>query len=536
MAVSAIDQLIRMVSLSKNRQLSQFSVMYDIENFFQHHQDLVIENWHFYNGLHKLFFKKYQGENIADFAARVEDATIENHIKHIVDLMVAHLYGDGRTVQRYVKRMKEGSKEAEVDEELMRFFKERVWRDEYQSISDDNKALNTLVSGYSIVGRKLIDSRTGKEFDDASDNFSKAKYGVIVKKLRDSAFCVPFPYIDENNIVDSTRVGSIFSVYDYDNFIGNKTLMSLIGRTFEKMQFMEYIDDDVWLKWKRKEGETQWTQITVQFGSIINKNPFRRIDVPFTVYRNTGDPFYIEGEPEINSLKSMNLEIDELGSGDKALIRYHQSPILAVYGGKFPEGFVRTLDALVEFPDKKANDVKAEYITWDGQTEASKGRQDDLRRVLSMVSGISLISRGMLKEIGQIRSGPPLKALFTSERSVMARKFAQFRVSEIEEMKADLLFFSKVTGRDFKLDPTVSFHIDFDPDFLGIDKLLDEEIKALQRQSGTESVEEILRAEHPDWTEKQLNEATKAIEKISQQKGVGPKAASTERKSIEQGT
>ena len=123
MAVSAIDQLIRMVSLSKNRQLSQFSVMYDIENFFQHHQDLVIENWHFYNGLHKLFFKKYQGENIADFAARVEDATIENHIKHIVDLMVAHLYGDGRTVQRYVKRMKEGSKEAEVDEELLK----KIW-------------------------------------------------------------------------------------------------------------------------------------------------------------------------------------------------------------------------------------------------------------------------------------------------------------------------------------------------------------------------------------------------------------------------
>lgn len=536
MAVSAIDQMLRMVSLSKNRQLSQFSVLYDIENFFQHHQDLVIENWHFYNGLHKLFFKRFEAEDVAEFAKRVEDATIENHTKHIIDLMVAHLYGDGKTVQRYVKRLKDGEKEPIVDDELMKFFKERVWRDEYQSISDDNKALNTLVTGYSIVSRKLVDIRTGKEFDAVSDQFSKAKYGVVVKKLRDSAFCVPFPYIDEYGVVDPVRVGSIFSIYDYDNFIGNKTLMEMIGRKLEKQQVMEYIDDDVWLKWKRMDGENKWTQIPVIFGKLVNKNPWRRIDTPFTIYRNTGDPFYIEGEPEINQLKSMNLEIDELGSGDKALIRYHQAPILAVYGGKFPDGFVRTMDALVEFPDKKAGDVKAEYIVWEGKTEASKGRQDDLRRVLSMVSGISLISRGMLKEIGQIRSGPPLKALFTSERSVMARKFAQFRVNEVEEMKADLLFFSKVTGRDFKLDPSVSFHIDFDPDFLGIDKLLDEEIKALQRQSGTESVEEILRTEHPDWDDKRIEEAVKEIEKNSQQKGIGPKASSTERKSVEQGT
>ena len=157
---------------------------------------------------------------------------------------------------------------------------------------------------------------------------------------------------------------------------------------------------------------------------------------------------------------------------------------------------------------------------------------------MSQITQISLISRGFLKDIGQIRSGPPLKALFTSDRAIISRKIKYFKAAEVQDMKADLLFYQFHTGRDLKLDNKVSFNCDFESDFLGIDKLLEAEIQSIQKQSGVEDIESIIKQNHPDWTDQQIQDSIKLIKEYnqSQQQKVNPITQSTARSAIQQNT
>ena len=79
-------------------------------------------------------------------------------------------------------------------------------------------------------------------------------------------------------------------------------------------------------------------------------------------------------------------------------------------------------------------------------------------------------------------------------------------------MRADVAFYEKMTGLTYDIDKTVTFHCDFEEDFLGIDQLLDAEINSLKSQSNLESTRDILMEEHPDWS---TEEITKALGEIA---------------------
>ena len=455
--------------------------------------------------------KRLSGENTQDYLTRIKNSAIENQIRPIVELIASHLYPEQDKVKRSVTRKEE------VDKTLQDWFRETVWNHGDTDYLDDTKSLNALVTGYSIVQRFLYDFRTMKPFVRGTQPLTMVKNGIIIKKLLDSCCTVPLPYIDENGVVENDKLGAILSIYDTDNFVGSMTLMSLLNKNYQKQTVIEYIDSDIWVKWVKNQNENAYQQVTVNAGTDYeNRNPFRDISVLFTVYRNTGDPFSVEGDSEVGQLKSLNTELNELGTGDKDTITYHQDPLLVGSGGAdLPDDFVKSKNSFVAF-DRK--DAKLQYITWDGNLEASAKRQETLRRVMSNVTGVSLISRGFLSEIGQIRSGPPLKALFTSERSIMSRKFKAFGKGERADMKADILFWEKSTSSDLKVDKSISFNIEYQHDFLGLDKLLNEEIKSLQLQAGSESREDIIAAEHPDWTEAEVATTVKEIDKALQSK------------------
>lgn len=226
------------------------------------------------------------------------------------------------------------------------------------------------------------------------------------------------------------------------------------------------------------------------------------------------------------------MELNELGNADKEVIQYHSNPVLmGLNGAKLPSDFIRTKNACVEIEKK---DSKFEYLVWEGKLEESRERQESIRRALTLVTGISLISRGFLKEIGQIRSGPPLKALFSSDRSVMSRKFKCFHDCEVQDMKADVLFYQYNSGVNLNYDKKVTFNIKFEDDFLGIDALLDAEIKTLQTQSNTKSIAEIMREEHPDWSEKDINSAIDEMSKMMKKMQPKQMTSSPDKKGMEQ--
>lgn len=517
------DQLAKIIPLQRNRQSNvNMSFLYDVTNWWDSHRSLIIDYWNLYSGYHNLFLKRFEAESDRDYINRVNDATIENHIGPIMDLIVSHLYAKGLT--RFVKRGDD------IDETLKTFFKESVWNHNSKTY-DDIKALNTLVSGYTVIQRLLYDVRTNKPFQPGTDNFTKTRYGYIQKVPLDSTACVPLPYVDENGITHYERFGALLFVADYDNYTGYDPLMRLLQKDFTSFKVIEYITDNMWLKFRKSEKENDWTQQVVNpGGKFENKNPYGDVSIPFTVYRNTGDPFYVEGDSEILKVKSLNLELNELADGDKNVIKSHQYPILqGLNGATLPADFKRTKNAVIEL-DKK--DAKFEYLTWEGKLSESREREDAIRRSLSQVSSVSMISRGFLKEIGQIRSGPPLKALFTSDRAMMSRKFLYFGNNEVEEMKADVRFYQKETGVNFNIDKTVKFDVKFDDDFLGIDALLEEEVKSLQLQ--TEGVEEVIREEHPDWSELMIKNHIRKMQTQSMQKKQGQIEKSPDKSGISQ--
>jgi len=493
----------RMTMLSKNRMLNGWDAISNLDAVFSTHSQMVIENWYMYYGLHNLFLKKFEAEDDNEFAHRVANSTIENHVKMVINLMSAYLYPKKDSIKRWIKR------DGKVDDKLMKFMKENVWNHNRFYGLDYAKGLNAHVTGYTVVGRSLCDIRTMKAFKPYTSAQEKQKYGFVKKDINDSSKAMPVPYVDENGITHDGVLGGIVFYTKSDNFIGMPTLMDLLNRTKKGTEKLEYVDDKVWLRWVRPANSKDWTQVEVNPGTLyVNKNPFGDINIPFTVYKNTGDPFQLIGVSEVDSIKSINLSINNLGSGDESTITYHSYPILMALGGAtLPSNFVRTKNASLE-----ASKGEYKYLTWDNKLEASKDRQETLRRVISSVTGISLISRGFLKDIGQIRSGPPLKALFNSDRTTMNTKFACFGDSEIDEMRADILYFDKSTEQiDEKLDKTITFHVEFDEDFLQIDELLNAEINQIKVAYG-ETLKEVLIDEHPDWSEEKINQMVKEKE------------------------
>jgi hypothetical protein len=505
MSFSTLSGLVRN-SLQKQLPITQH--LYGLDDWWEMHKMENIKNWYWYFGRHALFMRQYDGERQGDYLKRVQTATIENQIKPIIDLMIAYLYPVD-SPKRYVQR------KDDVDIVLMDWFKQRVWNYQHESVIDDVKALNSIVTGFSVIQRQLNDVRTNKLFKPTDDKYIISKYGIIQKRLLDSCFTAVIPYIDENGIVYPEKLGTVVYMADQDNYVVNGQVMTLLGKTLRQYKVCEIVDDNVWLRYvKDTTGNSDWVQQDVFAETLYkNRNPFGDVNIPFTVYPNTGDPFLIEGESDISGLSPINNELNDLSSGDSEVIGYHQNPILHAHNIKLPADFVRRKNTVIESESKEA---KLEYIVWDGKLQASEAREKSLRQVMSNVSGITLLSRGFLSEIGQIRSGPPLLAMFNSERSMMSRKFKYFANSERNDMMADMRFYERSTGANLNLDPTVSCHADFEKDFLGINKLLEKEIEVAGVSGGVDDIMTILKEDNPDWTQAKLDATYARIMKNKQ--------------------
>src|SRR5882672_2553423 len=508
---SLVDAIYRIISLSSNRQLSGLSIA-DAENWIRYHEQVAIENWYYYYGFHSFFFTRFDGEDENQFIQRVKTSTIENHVAPIIDLIASYLYDVNTPVKRYVHR--NGS----PDKQLNDILKNNVWNMNDMNEIDDSKAINALVTGFTVLKRLLYDYRTEQPMVFPFSKGDVGKYGYVKKELIDSINCLPLPYVDENGVINPRRLGAILTITKNDNYLGSSEIMRLIGRTSIQSEVLEYIDDKIWLKFL-KSPSSGWVQINVNPGTPYqNRNQYGRVEIPFTVYKNTGDPFFCEGNSDVDKIKTLNRELDELGNADKNTILYHSYPILmGLNGAMIPNDFVRTKNAFLSLPNK---DQKLEYLSWEGKLDESSARQEQLRRVMSNTTGISMISRGFLKDIGQIRSGPPLKALFSSDRATMNRKFTAFSTAEKKDMRADLLFWAAHSNDIVNVDKSVSFNIDFNPDFLGIDKLLEAEIDVLQLQAGAITIEEIVKDEHPEWSDDEVAKTVATIVKQRQQQQV----------------
>jgi hypothetical protein len=230
-------------------------------------------------------------------------------------------------------------------------------------------------------------------------------------------------------------------------------------------------------------------------------NPYGNISIPFTVFRNYGDPMYLEGESDIANMIPLQSALNEIMTDDKATISYHSFPILKFLNdAKMPSNWVRKPNSGLEF----SGSGDAQYLVWDNVLEASDKFKEKLRSSMTVVSGVSQISRGNASEIGQVRSGAGLKTLFQSDINAIGLKIPHFKRAERDLVYSTVKMWEKETGEslgDFTCE------VSFPQDFVGLDRLLEAQVNQIDVQQGLSSIREIVKGKHPEAiSEDEINE------------------------------
>lgn len=465
--------------------------------------------WDFYLGRHARYMKQWKGEGNDDYAERVRDAIVENHCKSTVDINVGYLYGEQPIRQVQIKDEQGIWKEYKEGQNIL---DQRIWNPEFNDMEDfmSDVALMAGVTGFAVVRNNFINMETGLPFDlNASNAIIKAN-ATIEYELYDSTIIMPIPYIDkQTKKIFPRKLGGYIIMYDSDSFSGNAIFDRLRGAILNQYDVIEYVDNEVYLRWVSENKSEKFVQQTVFAGTNYeNKNPFKNVNTIFSLFVNPGDPMILEGEPDHIDGIPLNRALNETLNDDRNAISFHSFPILLLYGAKLPENFRRTASSTLEFDNI---DQKAEYLVWDDDLEASDKIQTKYRENISRVTKVSDLSRGNASNIGQIRGASGLKTLFRADYINIKRKQKKFAKGERNMMKSALQMYGYYTKTSLK--PFRS-EVKFKEDFLGIDELMKAEITAMQQKAGVVLPEDIIRENYDDLkTEAQVKAKLQEIEK-----------------------
>jgi hypothetical protein len=367
-------------------------------------------------------------------------------------------------------------------------------------------------------------------FPDGATPDDKKARGTIRYELFDSVDTMPLPLVREMSSGESAiyprMLGAIIRYYCRDNFSGGSYFDKLLSRRSSTDDYFEFFDDKNFYNIKvPASGEVDETTI------VVRENKYGRLKTPFTIFRNYGDPMYLEGDSDIGGMIDLQTGLNELSNDDKSAIHYHSLPLLILKGAKLPANFIRKVNSALEL-DREA---EASYLTWDNVLEASEKKQESMRRQMTVTSGVSQLSRGNATDVGQVRSGAGLKTLFQADINEIGLKIPLFRAAEKELVYSTLKMWAQETGEKIE---EYYCEVDFPEDFVGIDSLLNAQVDTLELDSWS-TVREKVRKYHPEATsEEEIDELTKLFfadkKKLEQAKTKVPGAQSGEKKSQEQ--
>jgi hypothetical protein len=202
---------------------------------------------------------------------------------------------------------------------------------------------------------------------------------------------------------------------------------------------------------------------------------------------------YLEGTSDLDQMITLQTALNEGINDDKNAIEYHSFPLLLLTGGgKLPSNFIRKVNSGLELDTGQ----DAKYLTWNNVLGASKAFKDDIRKQMTVVSGVSEISRGSSDAIGQVRSGAGLKILFQADINAIALKIPYFREAEIKLALSTLDMWTAETGESFGDDLYVE--VDFPEDFVGLDELLKAQIRQIDIADGVSTIRDAIRSNLPN--------------------------------------
>jgi len=474
-----------------------------LENYYKRKFEIT-KLWNFYLGNQSIYLEKYEGESDAEYMSRVQNTTIENHCRPTVDIAVAYLYGDGDKIVRRA-----------IDPTLHEILVNNIWKVNDMTSFMIDVRINASVTGYSLVEPVLIKKSTGKPYEPG-EPINKEDISILYTLL-DSTIAIPLP-----RIYDMRSLGAVIKFYSI-NSIDLLSGYDIDIDFKDEIWILEYIDDNVWLRFAYPDDKYDKPVHIPVFADGEDINPFGDVRDAFVLFRNAGDPASLEGLSEIEGLITMQTNLNERLSDDRLTIRYHSAPIIKfLKGAQAPDSWIRKPNSILEFD----GDGNAEYLTWEDRLQASFEYTEQLRKSIAITSGVSSLSRGNLRDIGQLRTSVGVKSLFVPDIANIKLRRAFMTKGEKDLIKATARQIEYYTGIKFEC---YCSEIIMPEDFIGIDKWLETQILAQKIQAGLPIIEE-LRIQFPDKTEEELQEL--------QQKLIGKKADSSmmpppEAKSVE---
>jgi hypothetical protein len=490
---------------------------------------VLLKYWDFYYGDNQRYYlERFEGEDESEFNSRVSGATIENHCAKTCDVLVSYLYGQPNSKNRVSVRVVD--KAGDIIPSLQELLLEAWDYNDIDSLRVD-VSLMASVTGVGVIYKQYVDKRSGLPFIKSASAEERVKHGAVRYEIFDTVDAMPIPLIDTDGVIYPRLLGAIVRYYNLDNFSGSSVLDRILEKRYAQEEVLEVFDGQAFARFRVVSGEEKFEQTAGE------PNGYKDINVPFTLFRNYGDPMYLEGQSDLAQMITLQTTLNALLNDDKMTVDYHTFPILVLGGGaKLPPNFVRKVNSALEMDMNQT----AEYLTWNNVLEASSNLQESLRRQMTVVSGVSQISRGNAASVGQVRSGAGLKTLFQADINAIAVKIPHFKRAERDLAKSTLLVLAK--ERDIKLPDYYKIEVDFPPDFVGIDELLKAQVEQIELSNLTRTHAEIIKAKHPEISsEDQVKKIIEAnldmLEDISDSKAKpvaikGPET--TEKKSQEQ--
>jgi hypothetical protein len=464
------------------------TILVDIQSYYSTRKMNILKLWDFYMGDNQRFYiGKFKGEDPNDFTERVGNASVENHCAKTCDTIVGYLYGNPESSGR-VKVTIRNRKDKKINEEAMEFLSENVWRHNAIDAFRVNVGLMSSITGIGVVFKVFVDSRTSLPFGVFATAEEKKEFGTIRYDLWESADTIAVPLVDSQGNAHSGVLGAIVRITQPD---AKRLMESPVGRVVNLMNTKyraDYFDSEQYVIADVDRSSIQ--QETIK--SI--PNPYKSLHIPFTLFRNYGNPMGLEGYSDIDQMVSLQTDLNELSTDDKTCIDYHSFPLLKLTkGAKLPPNFVRKANSALEMD----GDQDADYLTWDNVLEASQKKQDSIRKQMTVVSGVSQLSRGNADSVGQVKGATALKTLFQADILEIGLKIPFFRTAEERLAESTLKMWEMETGTTFG---DVYAECEFPADFIGIDKLLAAQTDQIEVTSGIASIREKIAARHPDIT------------------------------------
>jgi len=512
------------------------SIVEMFENNWKARESTIEVLWDYYAGRQKKHIPRFVDESDSDYEKRTSAAYIENHCSLSVDIPVARIYGTSDGKESISRRADE--------ENANEFLHDNIYKNNDMLLYGIAVGQTMGVTGNAVTYLQPWDKLTNRPLDIYNQSsLYKEKNGTIKYHVLPSSTTVPMP--DDN---DATALGGLVRRYISTRATGFEVvdkLKRLSGHGGVNGEGIEYIDDDLWLKWEREINTKNMGQALAQgiddFELVpvfngTNENLYNRIGIAFVNSKNVGLSGFVDGESDLRDVLPLQDDLNENGTDTRSIVRNHAFPIVkALNGAQLPKFGSWGLGRVWQFE----RDQDAQVLQWDSNMEASQARTEDTRKQIALISGTSLLSRGNFESIGQIRSGPALKVLFAPDVLKLSLKIPYIIASEKQLIKSTLMMWEWMMGKSPANIPNQIFksydsNITIPKDIIGFDDLTKAQTDQINLEIGLEELEDILASKHPEMSESDINSLATTIKEGVEENRNNKNVQSPGQKEIEQ--